>query len=123
MNFPKTNFTEQKGTFRVKKNISKNLAKRKRKIAKRVEKKNWQQQPKPMLTGQNIYYDVDGRHQAIAQGGIGSIHQLARHSGLTDEIDTRLHLLKRHLPYHESDHILNIAYNCLAGGSCLQDIE
>jgi hypothetical protein len=27
------------------------------------------------------------------------------------------------LPYHESDHILNIAYNFLAGGSCLQDIE
>ena len=37
--------------------------------------------------------------------------------------NTRLELLKRYLPYHESDHILNIAYNYLAGGSCLQDIE
>ena len=30
---------------------------------------------------------------------------------------------KVHLPYHESDHVLNIAYNVLAGGDCLQDIE
>jgi hypothetical protein len=32
-------------------------------------------------------------------------------------------LLKRHLPYHESDHVLNIAYNTLTGGTCLDDIE
>jgi hypothetical protein len=27
------------------------------------------------------------------------------------------------LPYHESDHVLNIAYNTLSGGVCLDDIE
>jgi len=32
-------------------------------------------------------------------------------------------LLKVHLPYHESDHILNIAYNFLLGGTCLEDLE
>ena len=32
-------------------------------------------------------------------------------------------LLRRHLPYHESDHILNIAYNILCNGDCLEDIE
>lgn len=31
--------------------------------------------------------------------------------------------LKRHLPYHEQDHVLNIAYNITAGGHCLEDIE
>jgi len=31
--------------------------------------------------------------------------------------------LKRHLPYHESDHVLNIAYNVLVGGMRLEDIE
>lgn len=107
----------------MKKNISKKLAKRKRKIAKRVKKKSWEQQPKPMMAGRNIHYDIDGRHQGTAHGGIGNIHQLAAHSGLIDEIDKRIKLLKRHLPYHESDHVLNIAYNFLAGGSCLQDIE
>ena len=48
---------------------------------------------------------------------------LARRIGLIDAIDERLHLLKIHLPYHESDHVLNIAYNALCDGTCLQDIE
>lgn len=34
-----------------------------------------------------------------------------------------MNLLKVHLPYHESDHVLNIAYNILAGGVRLEDIE
>ena len=105
------------------KNISKKLAKRKKKISKKLSKRNWEDQPRPMLKGGNIQYDFDGRHQAICNGGIGNIHQLALQTGLIDEIDKGIRLLKRHLPYHESDHILNIAYNYLAGGSCLQDIE
>ena len=32
-------------------------------------------------------------------------------------------MLKLHRPYHESDHVLNIAYNALCGGQRLQDIE
>jgi hypothetical protein len=48
---------------------------------------------------------------------------LARNSGLAAAIDRRLHLLKVHRPYHESDHVLNIAYNLLAGGTCLEDLE
>ena len=38
-------------------------------------------------------------------------------------IDERLHLFKFHLPYHESDHVLNIAYNALCDARCLQDLE
>jgi len=76
-----------------------------------------------MMAGGNIVYDFDGRNQAIANGGIGTIHQLAARSGLIDEINTRINLLKRHLPYHESDHILNMACSYLTGVSCLQDIE
>ena len=121
--FDKQKRTEQKGTFRVKKNIHKKLAKRKQKVTNRTKKRNWCNQSKPMMAGHNICYDIDGRHQATAYGGIGSIHQLAVKSGLIDEINSRLELLKRHLPYHESDHILNMAYNYLAGGSRLQDIE
>jgi hypothetical protein len=63
----------------VKTNISKKLNKRKKKIAKRTRKRNWENQAKPMLTCPNIYY--------------------------------------------ESDHVLNLAYNILSGGHCLQDIE
>jgi hypothetical protein len=42
---------------------------------------------------------------------------------LIEGIDQELTLLKRHLPYHESDHVLNIAYNILCGGQTLDDIE
>ncbi len=44
------------------------------------------------------------------------MHLLARHTGLIRAIDQQLHLLKRHLPYHESDHVLNLAYNILCHG-------
>ncbi len=54
----------------------------------------------------NIRYEVDSRRQGIGCGGIGNIHQLALRSGLVAEIDRRLSLLKRHIPYHESDHVL-----------------
>jgi len=76
-----------------------------------------------MLAARNIHYDLSDRGRAVACGGIGAIHLLARRVGLIDAIDARLHLLKVHLPYHESDHVLNIAYNILAGGDCLQDLE
>jgi hypothetical protein len=59
----------------------------------------------------------------LTVGGIGAMHLLARKVGLIDEIDRRLHVLRRHAPYHESDHVLNIAYNALCGGTCLEDIE
>jgi hypothetical protein len=38
-------------------------------------------------------------------------------------LDRRLHLLKVHSPYHESDHVLNIAHNALCGGTCLEELE
>jgi len=76
-----------------------------------------------MMTASNIRYEIADRTRAIAPGGIGAIHLLAQRTGLIRDIDERLHLLKRHLPYHESDHVLNIAYNLLAGGSRLEHLE
>ena len=99
------------------------LAKRKRKIEKRLERRNWEEQEHPMFKGSNIRYELDGRDQGIACGGIGVIHTLVKRIGLVKEIDKQLYLLKRHLPYHESDHVLNLAYNVLAGGEGFEDIE
>jgi len=78
---------------------------------------------KPMFSACNISYELSERTRAISYGGIGLIHKLAHESGLIDAIDEKLHLLKIHLPYHESDHVLNIAYNALCEGRCLEDIE
>ena len=63
------------------------------------------------------------RVQGVNCGGIGAMHLLVQRVGLVKDIDRSLELLKVHLPYHESDHVLNIAYNILAGGVRLEDIE
>jgi len=76
-----------------------------------------------MFGARNIEYQMADRVRAIDCGAVGAFHQLARKTGLIRAIDERVHLLKLHLPYHESDHVLNIAYNSLTGGSCLDDIE
>jgi len=76
-----------------------------------------------MMAASNIQYEVTQRSRGLGCGGIGAMHLLARRTGLIEAIDRRLHLLKVHLPYHESDHVLNVAYNILIGGTCLQDIE
>jgi len=76
-----------------------------------------------MYKASNVHYDLSERARGLDTGGIGAMHRLARHTGLIEEIDRRVELLKEHLPYHESDHVLGIAYNILCGGTCLQDIE
>jgi hypothetical protein len=107
----------------VKQKDSKILNQRKANLAKRLERKQYPEQPRPLLRAQNIHYEMAERVRAIDCGGIGAFHLLACNTGLVDAINEKVHLLKRYLPYHESDHVLNIAYNTLTGGTCLDDIE
>ena len=79
---------------------------RKRRIQYRLRDRHWTDQPRPMFGAGPIHYEVADRVRGLGPGGIGAMH-----------------LLKVHLPYHESDHVLNIAYNILAGGTCLEDLE
>jgi hypothetical protein len=76
-----------------------------------------------MFSGSNIHYEMAERVQGSSCGGIGAMHVMVQRLGLVEDIDEHLHLLKVHLPYHESDHVLNFAYNILAGGQRLEDIE
>jgi hypothetical protein len=96
---------------------------RKSRIERRLDNTRDTATHRPVLSARPIDYDVSRRDRAIAHGGIGLIHNLVREVGLPRAIDERLHLLKVHLPYHESDHVLNIAYNALCHGTCLQDID
>ena len=97
---------------------------RKQRIARRLDpKRRWSDQPEPMMSGSNIHFEMAERDRAINYGGIGAIHLMGQRLGLAQEIDSRLQLLKRHLPYHESDHVLNLAYNALLDGQRLEDIE
>lgn len=99
------------------------LANRKRRIQWRLRDRQWFDRPRPMFSAGHVHYELADRARGLGPGGIGAMHMLARRTGLVEAIDRRLHLLKVHLPYHESDHVLNIAYNILAGGTCLEDLE
>jgi hypothetical protein len=107
----------------VKPSIREKLARRKRRIERRLDKSDLQGCSSPMFTASNIHYEIADRCRGISSGGIGAIHEMARRLGLIDQIDRRLHLLKFHFPYHESDHVLTFAYNPLCDGTCLQDLE
>src|SRR5215204_5233569 len=109
--------------FRVNPKIRTQLDTRKRRIDRRLDKHDLRGMQCPMFTAANIQYEIADRTRGLSHGGIGAIHALARQLGLIDAIDRRLHLLKIHLPFHESDHVLNLAYNALCEGTCLQDIE
>ena len=103
--------------------IRRQLNQRKRRLERRLDKTNLQGSARPMFTATNIHFEISDRDRGIAHGGIGAIHTVARQLGLIDAIDRRVVLFKIHLPYHESDHVLNFAYNALCEGTCLEDIE
>jgi len=107
----------------VKAKDSRILQKRKRKWSKRLKRKQYPDRERPMFSARKVRYEMADRIRAIDCGGLGAFHDLARNAGLIDAIDANLHVLKQHKPYHESDHVLNIAYNILTGGTCLDDIE
>jgi len=106
----------------VKATIKKRIRNAKRRIERRLEGSR-EDRGQPMLGAGRIRVEMSDKARAIAHGGIGVIHQLARESGLVKAIDRRVHVLKIHRPYHESDHVLNLAYNALCDGIRLEDIE
>ena len=99
------------------------LAQNKRKLAKRLKRKNYSDQAEPMFQPGNLHYEMAERGRAIGFGGIGAVHTLVTRLGLDDAINKNVGLLKTHVPYFESDHVLNICYNVMTGGTCLEDID
>lgn len=112
-------------TNKVRKQLARRrqLSRRQRRIARRLDKRDLRGCERPVMTATNVRYEVAERTVATAYGGIAGLHQLAHCLGLPETIDARLGLLKMHLPYHESDHVLNLAYNALCGARCLDDLE
>jgi len=110
--------------------MSESQARRRRKLAseaatirERLKEAVTLNEAGPLLGRANIAYELSERAQGISHGGMGMIAKVVKRTGLAQEIDSALHLLKIHKPYHESDHVLNIAYNSLCGGRRLEDIE
>jgi hypothetical protein len=110
----------------VKQNIRQRLGSAKKKIKDRLAEALGGCDPLgdgPEFSATSIQYELSDRTHAISCGGIGAMHQVTLAVGLVAAINKRLVILKRHRPYSEADHILNIAYNVLCGGQVLNDIE
>jgi hypothetical protein len=113
----------------VKTSILQRVASRKRRIKRRLAKANRDKYQRyaagegPVIDPPGVKYELADKARGISFGGIGLMVKLAREVGLVEAIDSRLHLLKMHVPYHESDHVLNLAFNALCDATCLQDIE
>lgn len=112
----------------MKRNVAKKLARRKRRVLKRLERARERRFIRGLdsttVIGANaIAYELSERCYAIGHGGIGMMIKLARNTGLIDAIDRRLHLLKVHAPYQESDHVMAHVLNMLCGGTRLEHLE
>jgi hypothetical protein len=92
----------KRSTFQVNKRDHKIYLRNKHNLSGRLVRKQHEDQPDPMFKDSNIHYQIAERTRAI---------------------NKNIMLLKVHAPYWESDHVLNIAYNVLTGGACLEDID
>ena len=97
-------------------------AERKRRIRER-NRHRCEDHDRPMMSAAGIRYEMADRISATCYGGIGLAHAMAQQSGLADAIDRHVELLQSHFPYHESDHVLNIAFNAMTDGTCLEDLK
>ena len=76
----------------------------------------------PQLSNAPLQFEVAEKAKAVAYGGLALVHQIAVASGLIGALNA-VQVLKLKLPYYESDHLLNISYNSLCGGTALEHIE
>jgi len=76
-----------------------NFEQRQRAIEGRLAGRWQPARSEPVLEGGTNCYEVSGRTEAVGCGGPGLLQQVVRVVGLAEQLDERLHLLKRHLPY------------------------
>lgn len=107
----------------MKKIVRQRIAHEKRQIEQRLKTAVEVNEGGPVLRGGNIEYELSAKMSGVAHGGMGLVQRVVRKIGLAEAIDANVRVLKIHKPYHESDHVLNIAYNALCGGERLDDIE
>ena len=68
-----------------------------------------------------LHLEVAERSTVTPYGGLALAAAFLRRFRVAQAIDERVHVLKLHLPFHESDHVLAQALNLYAGGECLED--
>jgi Transposase DDE domain group 1 len=105
----------------VKTTLSQQLVRRQRSLSKRLASLGTGSGP--ALGSRTIHVELSEKARGLTHGGLGPLHSFVQRLGLPERINSQVSLLQVHRGYHESDHVLNIAYNALCEGDCLQDIE
>lgn len=103
-------------------NLRRQLKHRKRQLQKRIDKREGKTCT-PMIRPLRTRYELAEKLEAVSCGGIGMIMQLINQVGLRNHINRWAPVFKLYAPYDEADHVLNIALNLLAGGTCLEHLE
>jgi hypothetical protein len=68
-----------------------------------------------------LHLEVDERSTVTPYGGLALVSAFLKRFRVAQKIDERVQVLKLHLPFHESDHVLAQALNLYVGGECLED--
>jgi hypothetical protein len=97
------------------------LQQRKRRLFHRIDKKNIPSSP--AIETPSLELQLADRTQAISAGGLCPIMQMIKTLNLRKFINDAIPIFKLYAPYDEADHVLNIALNLLAGGTCLDHLK
>lgn len=76
---------------------------------------------RPVSRLPRLHAEMDKRAPVTAYGGVALVLDLWRSLRLPSLIDQSVTVLKRHVPYHESDHVLAQVLNLYSGGTCIED--
>ena len=106
----------------MKNNVRQQLERQKRRRKRNIKKQKKRMQS-PMLRCPKTKLELSEKTKAVNCGGLTLVQQIVRQVGLAESINRHCPIFKVHLPYTEADHVLNIVYNILAGGTCLEHIE
>jgi len=83
----------------------------------------WPERRGTVLRHGKLHLEQDARPHVTTLGGLALPLALIRRYGIPAILDEHVEVFKRHLPYHESDHIIAQALMLYAGGTCLEDMS
>jgi hypothetical protein len=82
----------------------------------------WPEGSGPVFRNRAVRLAVQERGNVTPYGGVALAHDLAMRLEIDRDLNAGVPLLKLHLPYFESDHVLTHVYNQYVGGTCIEDI-
>lgn len=86
------------------------------------EKLPWPDDGRPVMRMGKLHVETEDRSTVTRFGGLVLVQPFLRRFKVSELLDEHVAVLKLHMPYHESDHILAQALNLYVGGTCLEDL-